>query len=148
MTRTPTLLGVPQEFEKPPGGRYRVRAPDAPQGSVLRVLVRENTTTRTEYVEVICSTDRRFFINSDGDLTDFFDWEYATREEVKDFRFAQLVSKCADDVDLRGAAKLSAKLRELAVCDRDRMLRFVAAKLIARGKRGKAQQVLAYLGER
>jgi hypothetical protein len=137
-----TKLGIPApaQVNKRPSGRYAIKAPDAPVGSILRVTTKDRST---RFVEVAAPHGRRLFVDLDGTEIGFCDWDFATRVEVETFRFEKQIARCADDVELRGAPAFAASLRA-AGSERDTILRAVADELRMRGKKGKAEQVLVF----
>lgn len=135
-----TRLGIPLPAHRDApraSGRYAVKAPDAPLGSVLRVKTRESCT---KFVEVVAPHELRLFVDLDGESVDFVDWDYATRAEIEVFRFEWRIVQYTDAVEIHGALTLEATVRGLP--DRTEILNAVACELKTRGKKGKAEQVL------
>lgn len=137
--RRATMIGIPVPSHRDApraSGRYAIKAPDAPIGSVLRVTMRDGTVSCVELVGV------NLFVGLDGEFVDFCDWDYATRAEVDVFRFRQHVGRCADEADLRGALAFAATIQWMPPSEKDVLLVAVAEELTKRGKPGKAEQVL------
>jgi len=138
-----TLLGVaaPAQTNTRPSGRYRVIAPEAPIGSILRVTTREGSI---RFVQLLAPHGLRLFVGLDGERVEFCQWDYATRAEADCFRREREIATYADGVEIHGAPSFAAKVRGLPRLERDELLRTVADELRVRGKDGKASQVLAY----
>ena len=141
MAATRIGIPLPAQTNTRPDGRYRMSAPDAPVGGILRVRTRDGATL---FVEVVCPHGKRLFVSADGELVEFSDWDYATRLEVKIFRLKRRVEIYADEVELHGAPAFVAAVRGLPDPERSLLLAAVAAELETRGKDGKASQVRAF----
>jgi hypothetical protein len=145
MATTRIGIPLPAQVNTRPNGRYKVQAPDAPVGRILRVTTREGST---RFVEVVCPSPngRRLFVDLDSEPVEFCDWAYATRAEAETFQHERRIARLADEAELRGAPALVAAMREVGQ-ERDMLLRAVVDELRVRGKSGKASQVLAFLEE-
>lgn len=143
--RKPTRIGVapPQSVNTRPSGRYKVQAPDALVGSILRVKI--DNSQPTTFVEVVLANEKRLFITVDGEPINFCDWDYANREEVAKFKYDRYVGYQADQAELRGIPAFVLMLREIPKLNVAALLRSVSDELIRRGKNGKASQISAYL---
>lgn len=149
--RTATVIGVapPAQTNTRPSGRYRLIAPEAPVGSVLRVTTREaNGCRSTRFVHVVDPHGLRLFVDLDGNEVAFTDWEFATRSEAQAFHLERQIATYADEVELHGAPRFFTQYVEaLPHAERDNLLGTVADELRVRGKDGKASQLLAFRWE-
>jgi len=118
-----------------------VQVAEIPIGSILRVV----SGGSTMFVQLIQTNGARLFVDVHSEPVDFSDWEYATRLETETFRTTRRAELFADEVDKNGAPAFVARIRWFPGIDRDVLLRRIAAALTARGKSGKASQVLSYL---
>lgn len=146
--RRDTRLGLaPPSRPEPrprPDGRYSIIAPDAPVGSVLRVTAADGSLS---LVQVVCPHGtRRLFVDADATEVEFreCDWEFATRMECEAFWLKGRIGRYADMADIHGAMSFAATVRALPRVKRDQIVRGVADELRARGKGGRASQVLSY----
>lgn len=145
-----TILGLPTPKSgsapaptrrNTPVGRYRVIAPDAPPGSILRVTQRDSST---RLVELVCSSSTRLFVDVDGADVDFCEWDFATRAEAESFRFERRITRYSDIVEFHGAPAFASCIRGLPEPEREAILAAVMDQLRVRGKDGKATQVAVY----
>jgi hypothetical protein len=143
MTRKPTQIGLaaPAQTNKRPSGRYKVSAPDAPVGSVLRVTCGSDVA----FVQVVAPNEKRLFVDLDGREIVFADWDYASRQEVSVFKFRRRVKQLADIADSRGAPTFALTVRNTSDAERALIIDAVAEELIASGRPGKASQLRAFL---
>ncbi len=135
-----TLQGLapPAQINARPSGRYSLRVPDAPIGSVLRVTTREGSTRFVQKVSDV------MFLDVTGAEVDFVDWDFATRADVAGFLLERRLEQYADAVELHGAPAFAASIRGLPRLERDSVLCATADILRERHRDGKASQVLAY----
>lgn len=143
--RKPTRVGLaaPKQTNKRPSGRYKVQAPDAPVNSILRVMAGPDEV----FVQVVAPHEKRLFVDLDGKEITFADWEYATRQEVAIFKFRRRAKQLADIVDMKGAPTFAISMRNVEDPERNMIVQAVAEELTARGKAGKASQLLTFLEE-
>lgn len=144
MAATRIGIPLPRQTNTRPSGRYKVQAPDAPNGSVLRVTMRDGSVC---FVEVACPHEKRIFVDANRELIDLcgLDWDYATRSEVSAFRSRQLIESYADVVDRYGAPTFVSSMRGLPAIEREGLIAVVSDVLKERGRNGKADQLRMFL---
>lgn len=144
MNRKLTRIGLapPPQVNRRPSGRYAVRAPEIPNGSIVYVDTgREKILAQVIRVQ---NGEAHMFVRANREpFTGFRDWEYANEAEVLVFNHIRRVTDYADAADSAGAPAFAAAVKALP--DRVEITVAVAEELKIRGKTGKAEQVLAYL---
>lgn len=146
LARRATVQGIapPAQVNMRPSGRYALRAPEAPVGSILRVRVATMSGPSTRYVR---KEAEAIFLDAAGEEPAFGEWEYAGPTECEVFMWARRVEEYADQADRLGAPSFAAAIRGLPRLERDALLCGVADVLRERQKPGKASAVLAYRWE-
>lgn len=137
-------VAPPSQVNRRPAGKYRVQAPDAPVGSILRVTTRDG---QERFAELVVAGGERLFVDTRGNQVGFADWDYATRAQVDRYRLELTVALYADEAELCGAPAFADTIRAMPAVERFQVMTSVARELRERGKPGKAEQVLAYLVE-
>lgn len=136
MTITRIGIPAPAQVNTRPSGRYKIQAPDAPVGSILRV------TTRDGLFRFVKKHSDELLLDLDLCTVDFVDWDFANRAEVELFGFQKRLNEYADLVELHGAPAFMVSIRSLP--NREQLLLAVAEELGIRGKQGRREQVLAF----